>query len=84
MSRETLEQCLKVYRDRGFSTIDITGGAPEMNPHYEWFLREAVRAGGARVMTRSNLVVYEPAGTPTCPRLWAGSASWSSRRFRIT
>ena len=82
MSRETLEQCLKVYRDRGFSTIDITGGAPEMNPHYEWFLREVVRAG-ARVMTRSNLVVYE-AGTPTCPSCGRSSASWSSRRFRIT
>lgn len=70
MSRETLEQCLKVYRDRGFSTIDITGGAPEMNPHYEWFLREAVRAG-ARVMTRSNLVVCDEPGYAHLPELWA-------------
>ena len=40
MSRETLEQCLAVFCDRGFKTIDITGGAPEMNPNYEWFLRK--------------------------------------------
>ncbi len=53
MSRETLKQCLAVFCDRGFKTIDITGGAPEMNPNYEWFLREAVGAG-ASVMTRAR------------------------------
>lgn len=70
MSRETLEQCLEVYRTRGFSVIDVTGGAPEMNPHYEWFLREAV-AAGARVMTRSNLAICEEPGYEHLPDLWA-------------
>lgn len=70
MSRETLEQCLEVYRTRGFSMIDVTGGAPEMNPHYEWFLREAV-AAGARVMTRSNLAICEEPGYEHLPGLWA-------------
>lgn len=70
MSRETLEQCLKVYRDRGFSVIDITGGAPEMNPNYEWFLREAT-AMGARVITRSNLAICELEGYESIPELWA-------------
>ena len=71
MSRETLERCLEVYRTRGFSVIDITGGAPEMNPHYEWFLRQAA-ALGARVITRSNLAICEEPGFEHLPELWAG------------
>ena len=70
MSRETLAQCLEVYRTRGFSVIDITGGAPELNPHYEWLLREAA-ATGARVMTRSNLVVCLEPHYAHLPELWA-------------
>lgn len=70
MSRETLEQCLAVFCDRGFKTIDITGGAPEMNPNYEWFLREAVGAG-ASVMTRSNLSICKEPGYESIPELWA-------------
>ena len=70
MSRETLEQCLKVYRDRGFSVIDVTGGAPEMNPCYEWFMREAA-ATGARVITRSNLAICKVKGYEHLPELWA-------------
>lgn len=70
MSRETLEQCLKVYRDYGFSVIDVTGGAPEMNPHYEWFMRRAADTG-ARVITRSNLAICEEEGFEHIPELWA-------------
>ena len=70
MSRETLEQCLKVFKDYGFSVIDVTGGAPEMNPHYEWFMREAAATGG-RVITRSNLAICEEEGYEHIPELWA-------------
>lgn len=70
MDRRTLEDCLSVYRAGGFSAIDITGGAPEMNPNYEWFLREAV-ATGARVMTRSNLVICTEPEYEHLPELWA-------------
>ena len=56
MSHEVLEAILKVARDRGIGTIDITGGAPEMHPELEWFLRQAVEATG-HVMLRSNLVI---------------------------
>ena len=70
MSRETLEQCLTVFRDRGFKPIDVTGGAPEMNPNYEWFLRGAVGAG-ASVMTRSNLSICKESGYEHIPDLWA-------------
>lgn len=41
MSREVMQACLDAYDQGGFTTMDITGGAPEMNPHLEWFMREA-------------------------------------------
>ncbi len=70
MSKETMEQCLKVVRDHDIDVIDITGGAPEMNPNYEWLIREAA-ATGARVMTRSNLVILKDPSYMHLPQLWA-------------
>lgn len=70
MSRETMAQCLQVVRERGVGTVDITGGAPEMNPDYEWLIREAA-ATGAKVMTRSNLVILEDPAYAHLPELWA-------------
>ena len=40
MSREVMEDCIQVCRERGFKTVDITGGAPEMNQNFEWFVEE--------------------------------------------
>src|SRR5690606_1000044 len=37
MTRETMEQCLQVIRNTGAHTLDLTGGAPEMNPNFRWF-----------------------------------------------
>lgn len=58
MSHEVLESILKVARERSINTIDITGGAPEMHPEIEWFLRESSKAV-PRVMLRSNLVILQ-------------------------
>jgi len=54
--RDVLEQCLRVIGNFGIPTVDITGGAPEMNPHYRWFLKEC-RAKGLRIITRTNLSI---------------------------
>lgn len=70
MSKETMEHCMQVVRDHGFDVIDITGGAPELNPNYEWLLREAA-ATGAKVMMRSNLVILEEPEYAHLPELWA-------------
>lgn len=56
MPRKVMEACLEVYKKHGFSTIDITGGAPEMNPYFEWFLNEACKIC-SHVIIRTNLVV---------------------------
>ena len=70
MSREHLEQCLDVFQQRGFKILDITGGAPEMNPHFEWFIREAGRRG-IPMIVRSNLVIHEEPGYEHDPARFA-------------
>lgn len=56
MSRNTFEQCLAALERTGIGTVDITGGAPELNPHFRWFV-SASRALGRHVIDRCNLTV---------------------------
>ncbi len=58
MTRETLQQCLDVLSRHDIQTVDLTGGAPEMNPHFRWFVEEAT-ALGKHVMDRCNLTIIE-------------------------
>lgn len=57
-SSEVLRAVIDVAQAHGIQTIDITGGAPEMHPDFEAFLRRAARAV-PHVMVRTNLVVLE-------------------------
>lgn len=58
MARETVDAVLDVVRRYPeLRTVDITGGAPEMNPHFE-FLVEQCRAMDRHVMDRCNLTVF--------------------------
>ncbi len=57
MTRETMEQCLDVIRKTGAHTLDLTGGAPEMNPNFRWFVEEASKAGIKDFIVRSNLTI---------------------------
>jgi len=58
MTRETVEAVLDVVRRYpDLRTVDITGGAPEMNQHFE-FLVEQCRGLGRHVMDRCNLTVF--------------------------
>jgi len=56
MSRETAEACFDVLRRSDIPMLDITGGAPEMNPHFRWLVAEA-RGLGRRVIDRCNLTI---------------------------
>ena len=56
MNRETLEHCLEALRNSDIRTVDLTGGAPEMNPHFNWFV-EQVSAMGKHIIVRSNLTI---------------------------
>lgn len=57
MDRATLERCLEIIASiPSIHTVDITGGAPEMNPHFRWFVEE-VHALGKKVIDRCNLTI---------------------------
>lgn len=58
MSRETLQKCLDILAQHDIPTVDITGGAPEMNPNFRWFVEEC-RKLGKHVMNRCNLTIIE-------------------------
>ncbi len=57
MDRQTLEDCLEMIKAiPTVTTVDITGGAPEMNPHFRWFVAEC-RKLGKEVIDRCNLTI---------------------------
>ncbi|QPD02891.1 MAG: Radical SAM protein [Candidatus Nitrospira kreftii] len=56
MSLETAEQCIQALAKTDIPTVDITGGAPELNPHFRWLVEQA-RGLGRHVMDRCNLSV---------------------------
>ncbi len=56
MDWDTMEDILRVSREVKASLIDITGGAPEMNPHFKEFVT-AARAEGFPVQVRTNLTI---------------------------
>ena len=56
MSRETVELCLAALDRTAAATVDITGGAPELNPHFRYLVEQCVRRG-KRVIDRCNLTV---------------------------
>jgi radical SAM/Cys-rich protein len=61
MSGETVDLVLAVLARRPIATLDITGGAPELNPHFRRLVR-AARDLGVRVIDRCNLTILELAG----------------------
>ena len=56
MTRETAEACMAALERTNAPTVDITGGAPELNENFR-YLVNASRARGRHVMDRSNLTV---------------------------
>ena len=59
MTRETMKQCLEVIKNTSAHTLDLTGGAPEMNPDFRWFVDEASKAGVKDFIVRSNLTIIK-------------------------
>jgi len=57
MTTETMQQCLDVIKKTDAHTLDLTGGAPEMNPNFRWFVEEAAKAGIKDFIVRSNLTI---------------------------
>jgi radical SAM/Cys-rich protein len=56
MSRETAEMCIRALSQTDIPTVDITGGAPELNPNFRWLVEQA-KALERHVIDRCNLSV---------------------------
>lgn len=57
MTKESLETCLIILKNNpSFNTVDLTGGAPEMNPNFRWFVSEVFKLG-IKVIVRCNLTI---------------------------
>lgn len=61
MSGETVEKVLAFLAASGAGTLDLTGGAPELNPHFRPLVARA-RAMGVKVIDRCNLTILEEPG----------------------
>jgi len=60
MTREIVDEVLTLLERGDFETLDLTGGAPELNPHFRYLVAGA-RSLGVKVMDRCNLtVLFEP------------------------
>jgi radical SAM/Cys-rich protein len=60
MSRETVDGVLGFLANTEIPTLDITGGAPELNPHFDYLVESGVKLG-RHVIDRCNLtVIFEP------------------------
>lgn len=57
MTRDTMTEILEVIKTTQAHTLDLTGGAPEMNPDFRWFVEEAAKAGIQDFIVRSNLTI---------------------------
>lgn len=61
MTRATVDQVLTYLRTSGAHTLDLTGGAPELNSNFRYLVTQA-RAAGVQVIDRCNLTVLEEPG----------------------
>jgi radical SAM/Cys-rich protein len=71
MTREIMALCLDALDRSSISTVDITGGAPELNPNFRWLVAEC-RARGRQVIDRCNLTVLELASQRDLAQFLAG------------
>lgn len=57
MTRETMQLCLNVLeQNSSFTTVDLTGGAPELNPDFRWFVT-AIKKLNRHIIVRCNLTI---------------------------
>lgn len=70
MSQDIMAQCLQVMIDHQIKTLDITGGAPELNPNNQWLIQEATKLN-RHVLTRCNLTVLDNEKYAQIPEFYA-------------
>ncbi len=67
MTEKTVERIIQLMqKSSGLKTIDLTGGAPEMNPHFKRLVK-AARALELEVIDRCNLTIFYEDGYSDLP-----------------
>lgn len=56
MTLQTMKQCLNAIGNSSITTVDLTGGAPEMNPNFKWLVEE-LSAMNQHIIDRCNLTI---------------------------
>jgi len=69
MDEPTVREVIRVVREHKIETLDITGGAPELSPHFRMLVVEA-RMTGCRVSVRTNLTVFFEQGMTDLPEFF--------------
>jgi radical SAM/Cys-rich protein len=69
MEKSTIDQILALLKKHDIRTLDITGGAPELNPHFTYFVMEAKKAG-CHIIVRSNLTIFFEEGFEHLPEFY--------------
>ena len=68
MTRETMDRIIDWLARTDIATVDITGGAPEINPHFRYLVERTKALAPARhIMDRCNLTVFFEAGQEYLP-----------------
>ncbi len=71
MSRETIDKLLQIMQDnKELTLLEITGGSPELNPHFKYFVQSAVDMNKT-VATVTDLVTYMQPGMEDIPKFLA-------------
>ena len=70
MGKDSVDLVLSVLKDGDIRTLDITGGAPELNPHFTYLVTEAKKTG-RHVIVRSNLTVFLEKGFEHLPEFYS-------------
>lgn len=76
MTRETMAQCLRLIKAASIRRVDLTGGAPELNPDFRWLVERA-RGLGCHVIDRCNLTIL------TLPRFAELPAFLAANRVEV-
>ncbi|HSB32532.1 MAG TPA: arsenosugar biosynthesis radical SAM (seleno)protein ArsS [Candidatus Sulfobium mesophilum] len=73
MDRATVETVLNVLKENNINCLDITGGAPELNPHFRYLVGKA-RDSGIYVIVRTNLTIFFEEGMEDLAEFYSKNA----------
>ena len=70
MTKETMRMCIDILKNYEIPIVDLTGGAPELNPNFLWFAEE-IKGLNRHIIVRSNLTILVSNGFEAYPKFMA-------------